>query len=105
MADPRQLMGKLKGASGRRYRRRLVNAPATGSVADTFWQGSVVSVAACIRGRHRRRAGNYRSRTVASQERHVTGARLAGDAYPPTSSLHRGCGVGRRITGCPPTWS
>ena len=37
MADPRQLI-------------------------DSFWQGSVVSVGACIRARHRRRAGGYRSR-------------------------------------------
>ncbi len=42
-----------------RDRRRLVNAPEQGSVADSFWQGSVVSVRACIRGRHRR-AGSYR---------------------------------------------
>src|SRR5258707_12449082 len=43
-------------------RLRLVNGPERGSVADSFWQASVVSVGVCIRGRHRRRAGSYRSR-------------------------------------------
>jgi hypothetical protein len=44
--------------------------PERGSVADSFWQASVVSVRACIRAR-RRRAGQAvtEAHTVASQER------------------------------------
>jgi len=81
-------------------RRRLANAPATGSVADSFWQGSVVSVGACIRGRHRRRAGSYRSRhrRFTRTPCHRSTARWRS----PIRSGHpyaRGCGVGRRITG------
>jgi hypothetical protein len=82
-------------------RLRLVNGPERGSVADSFGQGSVVSVRACIRARHRRRAGGYRSRrrcftrTPPGRRVSVTRARILGlhERYLPADER---TGGGRR---------